>query len=478
MSEAFAFSSAPLTATELPRLTLIYDAPVVEIPAVETPVEQTTEPAEPIVRAATLEDVDSLVQVELSAYANVYGEKPGAATVAAVAQKYYERVSLLGEYVRVLETPEAGVYGMIVCCPTNLTGKELAARKLDMTDNDTISDIYDPAGENGYIVNLAIRPDKQGAGESAKLFANAIQLGVETGVKRTYFESRLPGLKKWISKQLGPEDTWDLDRVHGLADEYWRTTRTLRNGTTKPIDPLLRAYVGIGAKPLELVRDAWTEDTPSQGYGVLCEYTMPEAPDEEPAEIPAPGPEATQDLVAVHAVGETVPELLPNEEIAANPGFVRGIGRWIKRHKTGVLLGSALAGTAISVATGGGGEIVDDVKENAPWVVSAYTASMVGYFASAATMLAKAGQSSLRRIFGFNKNDLVGVSDDLRNSPTMKTAFWVNGGSALSAAGVATAGIVETLPPTAWGALAIPAVDIYSTIALRKWLYGKVIRKK
>lgn len=476
MSEAIAFGPIQPLLPDISRLTVIPHVPAETVPS--TPLEVVT-PAEPIVRGATHEDIPALVEIELSAYANVYGNAPDTHIVTAVEQKYRERVDLLGKYIRVLETPEAGVYGMIVCCPTNLSSEELVNSQLDMTDNSNVRAIYDPEGENGYIVNLAIRPDKQGAGESAKLFADAIQLGIETGVKRTYFESRLPGLTKWITKQLGPNEAeWNVHDVHQLAERYWQTTRTLPNGTVKPIDPLLRAYVGVGATPLKLIRDAWTVDTPSQGYGVLCELTIPHTTEPPSGETVTTNPETVNELVLVHNDRELADGESAEPEVAADPSFLRGVFQWVKARKTPALLGGALLGTAYGIATGGGQEIVEDVKENAPWVVSAYTASMAAYFGSAAAILAKVGQSGWRRAIGFNPSELGSVPDELRKSPLVRTGFWVNTGSALSAAGVATAGIVETLPPSAWSALAIPAIDVYSTIVLRKWLYGKVIRKK
>jgi hypothetical protein len=417
--------------------------------------------SEPILRGARPDDVDALTQIELAAYSKVYGHEPDADTVMAVNRKYTERVYLLGESVRVIETPEDGVYGMMVICPTKMNREDFMATDDDMTDNANIRQAYDPYGTNSYIVNLAIRPDKQGSTDSLKLFRDAIDYGIENGINRTFFESRLPNFRRWVTRNHG--EVTDEAELDSLAEEYWQSTRLIR-GRQRPVDRLLRSYVNLGAEPLKLVKDAWKEDGPSRGYGVLCEYEVPS----EEAASKMPPPPTSEDFQTM---------LAPEEHIAEGEVHVeeRSLARrgldWAVRQKNRLLLGSAVVGMTYSAASGEAGEIIDNAKEHLPYIATLYGGSLAVYGASAAVMVAAAGG----RIENWRnlKEEMSTLAGRARDSAVVRWAFRTNATSAVTAAGVAAYGVVETLPPTAWSALAIPAIDIYSTVVTRKWLYDK-----
>jgi len=408
---------------------------------------------EPYVRSATIGDVSALARVELKAYTDVYGKEPQDSVVMTVHDKYRERIELLGDWIRVLESPTEGVYGVMVCCPTNLGKEDFLHNDRDMTQNETLREIYDPTGKSAYIVNLAVLPHS-GHGGSIELFVDALQKGVAAGISHTFFESRLPGFERWCKRKfaaLAPnKTTLSSDE---LADEYWQTIET-RQGTEQPIDPLLRKYVSFGCKPLCLVKDAWKTDLPSKGYGVLCDFETPGQNE-----------------------GDIKEHMLP-VEVSADPlneksiNFMGSALRWAKRHKKALLLGSAVAGLAYSAVTSSESDIISHVKEAVPWVGAAYATSLSAYVGGAGLMLAGTGQK-FKEFFRRRASpiEMPGVAKGLA-----KIGFWVNSVGALAAAATAGVGVVEALPPEAWTALAIPAIDVYSTVVTRSLLKGKISR--
>lgn len=235
----------------------------------------TSDEALPRVRAATMADLDSLVHIEFAAYNEVYGRTLDLDLIAETRDKYFERIELLGEWVRVLEDRRHGTYGMIVCCPTNLPKEDFISEARDMTQNEALYDVRDPNGKYGYIVNLAILPRFQGWGTHFVLFEDCRQRAVANGVESVFFESRIPGFKRWLARERETREAAGLSapKVHEAAESYWRLT--VRQGELeKPKDPLLQIYADFGCVPLCLIENAWEADDASMGYGVLCEFPL------------------------------------------------------------------------------------------------------------------------------------------------------------------------------------------------------------
>ncbi len=408
--------------------------------------------ARPRVRSATPADVSALVNIELRAYSDVYGLQPTEKVVSGLHQKYAERIDFLGEWIRVLESPEYGVCGLMVCCPTNRGKSDFMQEERDLTDNATIRDIYDPTGKNSYIVNLAVLPEMQGKGGHFELFADAIQLGMQAGIEKAYFESRLPGFGRWldgpwVKHQYGIAERLDVPppTAEDLAQIYWRLTEP-REGIEKPRDPLLRLYTDFGCVPLRLIKDAWKPDGSSQGYGVLCEFTSPQ-----------PDPVV--------------------ENIAEKPGFIRGALAWAKRYKGLLAIGAGAGGLAYETARGGLGEVVDGLREAAPWVIPAYAGSWALLLAGGAAILTGLGRKvSFSNLMHHPVQELV---DSAEESRIAKAGFYVNAIGAAAAAGVVGVGLVTALPAAvALPALAVPLVDLFSTLALRWGVYSAYKQKR
>lgn len=437
--------------------------PVTDIAPTTTPApeEQATsnEVLRATVRSATEADLDDLVRIELTAFRDVYGATPDEETVTGVYDKYRQRIAMLGEWVRVMEHPEQGIFGMLVGCRTNLDRDDFVGR--DMTENTSIESAHDPNGKNGYVINLAVLPN-DGKGNRFDLFGDAISKAVEVGVERVYFESRLPGFQKWLRGQVGEEGYLRLTEGEKdvYAEKYWRTTKDFGDGSgPQPIDKLLRLYTNFGAEPITLVKDAWHQDTPSKAYGVLCELQLSSsAPTEE--EVSAPVQQETVPLPAI--------DLEPRSNMLSFAG--NAIARAV-RSKKALMLATAAGVIGYEEATGSFGQLVQNVSENAAWVGTAYGASHVAYAAGAAIMLAGAGAAS-RNPFKF-KQFLPQIAERIRDNNIVRTGFWLNRVSALGAAAVVSTGVVETLPTQAWYALALPALDVLSTVAIGRALYGR-----
>jgi hypothetical protein len=119
------------------------------------------------------------------------------------------------------------------------------------------------------------------------------------------------------------------------------------------------------------------------------------------------------------------------------------------------------------------GETKDSVLDAAPWVGGALLAGEVGWCAGAAMMVAAVGDQ-----IGVNplrlRDRMTGIAQKANGSRLFKSGFFLNLGSAITQASVMTAGIVKELPPQSWGWLAVPAVDLWVTLAARRIIYDGI----
>lgn len=223
-------------------------------------------------RSAREGDHVQLAGLELRAFRDVYGDDPSPDKVASVQAIFEERIDLLGDWIKVMEDEKGQLCGMMVCSPISVDPTNLIDE--NMTSNESIHKYYDPDGKNFYIVNLAIDPD---APKNVRymLFGAVSTEAIKNGSKTAFFESRLPGLKKWCAEQGIDTDYVTEAEMDTLAQDYWQLTKTNRKGKEVPVDPLLRIYVQCGSTPIRLVKEAWSKDNPSAGYGVFCKRPIP-----------------------------------------------------------------------------------------------------------------------------------------------------------------------------------------------------------
>jgi hypothetical protein len=230
----------------------------------------------PVVRLATLDDLDAMVNVDLRAFADVYGSPPDPMTVTSVRARYADLLGLIGSWCRVLETASGEVVGLNQCFPIGLSRAELVERfeqGLDTTDIDVIRSLFDPTGTAMYGLNLAVLGGHVGSG-SLYLNAGMWAMTRARGIRHVYFRSRLAGFARWLAERCPDIDPEELPKVSrdALAERYCRST-VRRGGVDRPADPLLAMHIDAGCKPLSLV-SGWPLDRPALGYSVLCERAL------------------------------------------------------------------------------------------------------------------------------------------------------------------------------------------------------------
>lgn len=443
----------------------------------------------PSIRPATSEDIDALTKIELAAYPDVYGKDPDEQTRASVREKYRQRVELLADagLIKVIENSTEGPYGMIVICTTNQGPDAFLADgdARDMTQNANIQDVYDRNGMNAYIVNLAVEPG-HGRQNGQRLMLDAMQMGIEREVENVFFESRLPGFDDWyrerqqVAANAGrPFSDADIDSLkHVFVDEYWRQTRP----DGQPLDPLLAYYVrSIGARPLGLIKDAWSVDKPSAGYGLLCQLTLPAghkngehetgAPAVQEADLPGP----ISEPITSEPQGASESSL-PTAVAAVAPGAMQRTRELVSRHgRAALLLGSAAIVGYLLKAHGQEAQLMEQAQGPAkPWL-AVWAGSMAVYSAtgvalgmsSAAYTVERAAQKIpfLRdhipeRIWGHVHN----VSRFM-----MEKAFALNAIAAVAAGGAAVGVVATGLPAGEAQTVGYTAVlaDLFVTVASR-----------
>ena len=222
-------------------------------------------------------DIDQLVEVDLKTFSSVYknSELSREELKADLAEKFKMRYEILGsKWMRVLEK-NGKLAGCIVACPTSKSPQDFESWE-KTTDNGTLKTTYDPNGDHLYVVSLAAMPEVSGSGGGDMLMANMIGR-IIGGNYSAYFESRVPGLKRWVLNQCRPTKTKlaDLtsDQLDAYAQQYFGTTIT-QDDKQVPIDPLLRMYKSMGCSFFKIVPNAY-QDPISLNYGVVCQFDNP-----------------------------------------------------------------------------------------------------------------------------------------------------------------------------------------------------------
>ncbi len=229
------------------------------------------------IRPATIDDIGRMVDADMKGFRDVYAkyDQTEEEMRAELTEKFTGRFNKVGgDWIQVYEGPD-GEYGFMMCCPTNKTPEQFESWE-QTTDNGTLETTYDPNGKNIYIVSLTM----EGCGEAARnmIFVNQIGKMVEEGHENFFFETRLPGLKKWVQSEcteLGLKfDELSPEAKQGFANRYFHSTKKNRKGKEVPLDPLVRIYSGVGCTFDKLVPDAYVDD-PSMNFGAVGVFKNP-----------------------------------------------------------------------------------------------------------------------------------------------------------------------------------------------------------
>lgn len=229
------------------------------------------------VRPANLDDVPDLVGIDMASFNPVYVGYPKkqASLRSDLEEKFAHRLQLLGGGWTSVLVRKGQPVGLMTSCPTSKTPESFISWE-DTTDNGTLDTTYDPNGENLYVVTLSVRP--KGSKAKGMLFAHQIGQGLKAGFEQAFFESRMPGLYKWMKDEASQSEldfnSLSQEQIHSFAEQYFGLTRNI-NGSEVPYDHLLRLYKTLGCNLLKLVPNAY-KDTPSMNYGVLCTYSFPD----------------------------------------------------------------------------------------------------------------------------------------------------------------------------------------------------------
>lgn len=224
-------------------------------------------------RPATFDDVETLVDVDMTAFEEVYDkyEKPHDVLRQELIVKFTDRLHKVGGRWVTVSEKDGEIGGFMMSCPTNKTPEEFVSWE-KTTDDGTLATTYDPKGKNVYVVSLSML---SGKGEEARnmLFARQIGTFIKGGHQRAFFESRMPDLRGWVEAQgLDPEAMGDAQRT-ALATEYYGLT-VERKGKEVPYDHLMRIYHRAGCKFVKLVPDAY-QDAESLNFGAVAIYENP-----------------------------------------------------------------------------------------------------------------------------------------------------------------------------------------------------------
>jgi hypothetical protein len=229
-------------------------------------------------RSAEMADVEEMVNIDLKAFSSVYSNygKDEDELRAELREKFTHRMELVGgQFIKVAER-DGEMVGFIACCPTSENPENFRSWE-ESTNNGTLNGTYDPNGKNLYIVSLSMIA--KGSAELAQnmLFGNILSELIKGDFDLAYFESRVPGLRRWMrnqSKILGLEFSSLSDsQKDEFARQYFMLKKE-KDGKLVPKDKLLEIYDSAGCRFVDIYRDAY-QDELSMNYGVLAIFDNP-----------------------------------------------------------------------------------------------------------------------------------------------------------------------------------------------------------
>jgi hypothetical protein len=202
------------------------------------------------IRPATLGDLDGIMAVESETFGPV-GE--GA---AATRETMTHRIRLLNS-----EVPEwffvarhgDRVVGDVILQPTNLRPED--CRSWETATNDGFLDrTFSRDGGNLYAVSLAVGRDAP-PGTPELLIQRSFLAWLSAGKNLFMFCSRMPGFAAAHKKT-------------GISAEDYMMKRRKAGGPRDPLVYLYWKWTG-GAEPVRLLKDGYSLDSQSGGYGAL-----------------------------------------------------------------------------------------------------------------------------------------------------------------------------------------------------------------
>ncbi len=229
-------------------------------------------------REATREDIPAMVDVDLVAFRSVYKNYDMAPEELRedLLAKFTGRFDKIGgQWSEMLFSRDERPLGFITACPTSKPPEDFKSWE-DTTDDGTLETTYDPGGRYLYVVSLSVLPEGSNSKGQDMLMTNMIGR-IIAGDYQAYFESRLPGLKKWVLARCRDEkrslSSLNIAERDNYAQTYFEST-TEKDGKKVPLDPLMRMYESMGCSFIKLAPDAYKDEL-SLDYGVVCQFDNP-----------------------------------------------------------------------------------------------------------------------------------------------------------------------------------------------------------
>lgn len=226
------------------------------------------------IRRAVADDVEGLVELDLSRFRKAYGDSvPDRSELRTMFQK---RIENAGEWMYIVEIDNI-IEGFITAYRTNKTHEEFISWE-HSTNMGTLDGCVEENGRYVYIANMTMSPKamKTGAENTAivKLFAEAVKHGVEY----EYFVSRMPLFNRWLKSELkkGRIDETDINnkvKLTEIAEKYSKLKKITKNGEVL-YDPELRMYSSMGISQERVVENGF-QDESSMNFGVVCKIDVP-----------------------------------------------------------------------------------------------------------------------------------------------------------------------------------------------------------
>ena len=225
-------------------------------------------------RRAKPEDIEELVEVDMVAFRSVYKhyDLSPEALRSDLLEKFRQRFEKVGsDWITVLKKDDEMV-GFLMACPTDKPPEDFISWESN-TDGGTLDTTYASDGKYIFIVSLSVLGQAANLGGQNMLALDFIgKLTAKDYL--AYFESRVPGLKRWALHRCHEDGmkfsdiTAEQERQY--ADEYFE------NNVVKGefSDPLLKLYHDMGCKFVKLVPNAYRDEL-SLNYGVVATIESP-----------------------------------------------------------------------------------------------------------------------------------------------------------------------------------------------------------
>ncbi len=225
--------------------------------------------SKPIVRGATSDDIERLVELELETFHDVYAVNPVAPE--AIRSMIETRMDVARELMIVGEVGGI-IEGVMMCQRTDKDSSEVRSWE-ETTNNGTLVGTHFPAGKNFYIVNLAVTERGSAHDLSDQLIAMMLGKFVEAQGEVAQLLSRIPQFSQWLNERHVDFSSLSDEAQDSLAEEYIHATKVV-DGKERLYDGVLQRYVEAGVQPTTLLRNGYT-DPSSHNYGVLCTFENP-----------------------------------------------------------------------------------------------------------------------------------------------------------------------------------------------------------